>query len=157
MRKSSWQFLGSFPSLRDPTIFLLDESLVPSVARALSLVGYSVHTVDDVLGRRGVKDPEIINWCGENEAVWIHADDNARREHARLINSAKISTVWVPRPKKGLSAKQQLSRLAYKMQAIESRVAGSKRPVHLKLSASGTVDEPRVSLTDVSADQIGRG
>ena len=79
---------------------MLDESLVPGVARALSLVGYSVHNVDDALGRRGVKDPEIIHWCRENEAVWIHADDNARREHARLINAAGISTVWMPRPKK---------------------------------------------------------
>ena len=151
------RFPGSTLSPLDKPKFLLDENLAPSVAKALRLVGYSIQTIEEVFGYRGVKDPVIIKWCEDSDAVWIHADDMARREHAKLIVAAGISTVWVPRPKEGLSAKQQLSRLAYKMQAIETRVAGSRRPVHLKLSASGTVDDPRVSLTDVSADQISRG
>ena len=153
---SKRRYLGSTLSQLDQPKYLLDENLAPSVAKALRLVGYSIQTIEEVFGYRGVKDPTIIKWCEDSDAVWIHADDNARREHARLINAAGISTVWLPRKKGVLSVKQQLSRLAYKMQAIESRVGGSKRPVHLKLSDSGTTDEPRVSLKDVSADQTRR-
>ena len=58
--------------------FLLDESLVPSVAQALRLVGYDSVYVS-AIGRRGATDPEIIEWCRENAAVWIHADDRATK------------------------------------------------------------------------------
>ncbi len=150
-------YLGSVPSQRDPIIFLLDESLVPGVAKALSLVGYSVHTIEDVFGRRGVKDPEIIDWCGRNNAVWIHVDDAARREHARDISASKISTVWIRRSKAGLSGKDQLARLALKLTAIEFRLSSSRRPIHFELTASGTTEEPRVRLRDVTSDQNRRG
>ncbi len=119
----------------------------------MQAVGYRVNTVEEVFGERGIKDPQIIAWCGESGAVWIHADDNARREHAREIVTAGISTVWIPRGKYGLSIKDQLGRLAYRMQAIEQWIGASNRPVHLVLRGSGTALEPRVTLKNVSADQ----
>lgn len=133
--------------------FLLDENLSPSVATALQAVGYRVNTVFDIFGRRGVKDPEIIDWCSKNGVVWIHADDSARRDHARAIVTSRISTVWIPRSKLGLSIKDQLGRLAHKLQTIEHKVNLSNKPVHLVLSASGIAHEPKVTLKDVTSDQ----
>lgn len=68
---------GNRGSNRHNPIFLLDESLVPAVAKALSLVGYDFVDVVDALGQKGVKDPETIEWCKERRAVWVHADDRA--------------------------------------------------------------------------------
>ncbi len=70
--------LGS--NLPEP-LFLLDESLAPPVASALSLVGYRFHDVRETIAKQGVKDPEIIAWCQEHEAVWVHADDLSKSSH----------------------------------------------------------------------------
>ena len=54
----------------DNPLFLLDESLSPATARALRIVGYNIFDVETALGRKGVKDPEIIEWCWANQAIW---------------------------------------------------------------------------------------
>ena len=41
-------------------LFLLDESLVPAVAKALSMVGHNTKNLAEAIGEKGVKDPEII-------------------------------------------------------------------------------------------------
>ncbi len=98
---------GKPTSAPPSTRFLLDESLVPKVAEALALVGY-----DFVVCEKGMKDPEVIDWCRENHAVWVHADDRARREHRVLLQATGIRTIWVYRPKSGMSAREQLRILA---------------------------------------------
>ena len=55
-------------NLQNPK-FLLDESLVPAVAKVLSLVGYDFVGVVAALGQEGVKDPKIIEWCKKKRAV----------------------------------------------------------------------------------------
>lgn len=54
----------------DNPLVLLDESLPPATARALRIVGYNIFDVETALGRKGVKDPEIIEWCWANQAIW---------------------------------------------------------------------------------------
>ena len=93
--------------------FLLDESLTPAVASALRLVGYDFVDVVSQFGRREVKDPEIIDWCRENAAIWVHADDRARREHREPLQTSGIRTLWIKRPGGIMSGKEQLRILSF--------------------------------------------
>lgn len=85
---------GNLASGPDEPLFLLDESLTPAVAEALSRVGYRFVTLAAAFGRKGVEDPEIIEWCREQDAAWVHADDRARKEH-RL---PRLLQEWERRP-----------------------------------------------------------
>lgn len=98
---------GNIVSEPHNPLFLLDESLVPAVARALNAVGYRFITVLDALGAR-TGDPEIIDWCRERDAVWVHADDRARKEHRALLQRSGIRTVWVYRPHGQMTGREQL-------------------------------------------------
>lgn len=103
---------GNIVSEPHNTLFLLDESLVPAVARALNEVEYRFVTVLDVLGR-GAKDPEIIDWCREQDAVWVHADDRAKKEHRALLQRSGIRTVWVYRKQGKMTGREQLRVLSF--------------------------------------------
>ena len=98
---------GNITSSPHEPLFLLDESLTPAVADALNLVGYNFSTVYETFTDRGSLDPEIIAWCRNNGAAWIHADDRARRAHQALLQTSGIRTllvsqergrIWVRRP-----------------------------------------------------------
>ena len=93
----------------NPPLFLLDNMLNPRIAEALRLVGYNIRSVGEVFGNRpgGVKDPEIIEWCVENSAVWLTADIAAKRRHEQQTKLCSISVVWYHSPKQGWSTMQQ--------------------------------------------------
>ena len=93
--------------LHDPR-FLLDESLVSQVAEALSLVGYRIDDVVSVFQREGVTDPEIIDWCKSSTAIWINADDSARKHHKAKLQASGIRTLWVYRRKGQMTGREQL-------------------------------------------------
>ena len=88
--------------------FLLDESLVPRVAEALRLVGYRIDDVVSVFRRRGVTDPEIIDWCEANDALWINADDRARKQHKAKLRASGVHTLWIRRPRGQMTGREQL-------------------------------------------------
>lgn len=104
---------GNLDSDPNNPVFLLDESLVPVVAKALALVGYRIFDVATALGREGTLDPEIITWCREHQAVWIHADDRAKRKHKVLLETNAIRTLWVYRIGGKMSGKEQLRILSF--------------------------------------------
>ena len=63
----------------DPTdpVFLLDESLVPAVARSLQLVGYNFVDVAATFGTKGPQDPEqppIMTSFSESEVEQLALD-----------------------------------------------------------------------------------
>ena len=96
------------------TVFLLDESLDQAVAEALRLVGYGFTTVFRVFpGRTRVPDPEIIEWLHQNDSVWVHADDKAKKEHGKLVIAKNIRTLWVYRPRGMMTGAEQLRILSY--------------------------------------------
>lgn len=75
----------------------------------MRLVGYDFVTVATVFnGRNHVQDPEIIAWCRDNGAVWVHADDRARREHRALLQSSGIRTLSIQRERGSMSSREQL-------------------------------------------------
>lgn len=133
--------------LRSPR-FLLDESLTPAVADALRLVGYDIEDVVTVLdpartrGSDSIKDPEIIAWCQESEAVWIHADDRARKEHGALVVRSGIRTLWVFRPGGRMTAREQLRILAFVLPRLLERYESHPRRRHYRTTAVSPLDAP---------------
>ena len=131
--------------------FLLDESLAPRVAEALSLVGYDIWDIATVFdpdrtGRsEGLKDPEIIEWCQTTRRVWIHADDRAKKEHAALLLRSGIRTLWVQRLRGRMTAREQLRILSFVLPKLLDNFAESPSFRHYKATAANPSTTPRVS------------
>lgn len=133
---------GNLASRPDDPLFLLDESLTPAVAEALSLVGYRFATLAAAFGRKGVEDPEIIEWCREQDAAWVHADDRARKEHRALLQRSGIRTVWVYRKQGRMSSREQLRILAFVLpRLLQER---DRRPAvrHYRVTAANEYAKP---------------
>ena len=136
--------IGKRASLADNPRFLLDESLVPVVAQALALVGYEIADVESSIGRKGVKDPEIIEWCRASNAVWVHADDRARKQHRALLLTSGIRTVWVSRKRGAMSAKEQLRVLSFALPQLIRNWEESPGQRHYRVSATNEMSRPSV-------------
>ena len=123
-------------------MFLLDESLTANVARALALVEYEIRATIDVFGK-GIKDPEIIEWCSRNDAVWIHADDRAIIiEHRELILRSGIRTVWIRRKGGAMVAREQLRILSSVLPRLIRRYGEQPRTRHYRASADSEISHP---------------
>lgn len=134
------------PKSRLPKL-LIDESLSPNVAKALKLVGYESITVPEIFsGRRGVTDPDIISWCTANNAVWIHADDRARKEHGKQIIASGIASLWVYRPGGIMSAMEQLRLLSYILPDFIDKLRTQKKQCLYRVSVFGQSHRPRIRL-----------
>lgn len=134
------------PRVSDP-LFLVDESLDRNVAKALGLVKYNILAVCDAFrGRPRVTDPEIITWCRDNNAIWIHADDKARKEHKKEIVAAGIRSLWVYRPGGVMSSKEQLRMLSYKLPDLIDQLNRAPRALHYRVSAHGQESRKRIKL-----------
>ena len=132
----------------DNPLFLLDESLAPAVARALRLVGYNIVDVETAFGHKGVKDPEIIEWCRENQAVWIHADDRARRQHRAQLQTSGIRTIWVYRPQGRMTGREQLRILAFVLPKMIETLEQGLRRRHYRASATNPTSTPSFRHTE---------
>lgn len=99
---------GSHESAERNPRLLLDASLSPVVAKALASVGWHIDYVSAVFGNNDAQDPEIIDWCRKNSAVWIHADDRAKKQHKATLQTSGIKTIWVYRQRGRMSAREQL-------------------------------------------------
>ena len=133
------------PELR----FLLDESLTPVVAQALALVEYQMETVRSVWQRDGVKDPEIIAWCRENDAVWIHADDRARKVHGIELRTSGIRTLWIHRPGGAMTGREQLRILSFVLPKLAEKLREKPRVRHYKAGAANPISTPSFRPTKV--------
>lgn len=129
-------------SAPDEPLFLIDESLSRSVAKALELVGYNCDHIVTVFGKRGIKDPDIIAWCRDQGAVWVHVDDRARRQHRVQLETSGICTLWLYRKKGCMTAREQLRILAYVLPQFcrEWNQKPSKR--HYRASATSEYSRP---------------
>ena len=119
------------------------------VADALSLVGYSFTTVFSVWnGQDGIKDPEIISWCQANDTIWVHADDSAKRDHAKLILASQIRTVWVYRRDGKMSGADQLRALAFALQEIMARFRQHQTRRHYKVTVHGQLPHTAIRIDE---------
>jgi hypothetical protein len=115
----------------------VDHSLSPFVARALNLVGYNTFTFKDTeefKNRETVPDEEIILWCGAHNAIWIHADDNAKVEHKKLMEENQVKSIWVYRPNGKMSSKDQLRALSYGLPRALDRL---RKYSHVEIRVKG--------------------
>ena len=133
---------GNIISSPHEPLFLLDESLTPAVADALNLVGYKFATVYDTFTDRGVLDPDIIAWCQDNGAAWVHADDRARRAHRALLQTSGIRTLWVYRQSGRMSAKEQLRILSVVLPKLLDNWQRSPNTRHYRATATDPVSTP---------------
>lgn len=136
----------------DPTdpLFLLDESLTPAVAEALASVGYRFVTVRAVFaGRAAVEDPEIIEWCRANGAVWVHADDRARKQHRALLQRSGVRTVWVYRKRGAMTSKEQLRILSFVLPQLLERWRDRPAVRHYRVAATNDRAKPSVRGVEV--------
>ena len=64
------------------------------MAQAFTDVGFDVMSVrGEFPGRPTVPDEEIIEWLssrGQHNAIWVTADDDAQKAHAKLIMASNI-------------------------------------------------------------------
>jgi len=141
---------GNLASNPDNPLFLLDESLTPAVAKALALVGYSFMTVEDVFGQRGATDPQIIDWCQDTDAVWVHADDRARKQHGKLLQTSGIRTLWVYRKRGRMSGKEQLRILAFVLPHLAEELKNRPRSRHFRASATNDLAKPTLRPVAIS-------
>ncbi len=133
--------------------FLLDESLDPNVAKALSLVGHDIvdvkTAIDPMNDRPQILDPEIIEWCRVHGSVWIHADDRARRDHRKQLQTSGIRTLWVRRPGGRMTGREQLRILASAIPKLLDRYEKYPRRRHYWTSAPNPLSAPSVRPTDI--------
>ena len=115
---------------------------------ALSAVGFNAKGVREVLGQ-GVSDPEIIEWLGAQGGVWVHADDRAKKQHRQEMVTAQISTLWVHRPRQGMSAVDQLRAIIYVLEDYLSVLRGSRGPTHRQVLIHGQQGRQRIQLRKV--------
>ena len=135
----------------DNPLFLLDESLAPSVARALALVGYRFVNIEKAFGVRGVKDPDIIQWCGENFAVWVHADDRARRQHGKQIHASRIRTLWIYRKGGQMTAREQLRILSSVLPRLIDNFNQRPSQRHYRATAANETSNPSLRPVSISS------
>ena len=126
---------------RNPRL-LLDASLSPSVANALALVGWDIFDVSAVFGNYDTLDPEIIDWCRDNGAVWVHADDRARRQHRATLQTSGIKTIWVYRQQGRMSTREQLRILSFVLPHLIERWNDNPRQRHYRVSAPNETAKP---------------
>ena len=129
--------------------FLLDESLMPGVAKALSIVGYRIDSTVSVFQRSGTKDPEIIDWCRDNDAVWINADNRARKQHKAKLQASRVRTLWIRRPKGNMSGREQLRIISSALPIVIDRLG---KPTRRHFDASSVNELSRVTVKEAKLD-----
>lgn len=149
--KSTQQSNGKILSPRpSEPLFLLNDSLSRDVARALGFVGYNFASVFDAFsGRPRVLDPEIIDWAKDHNAVWIHADDKAKKKHRAQILGAGIRTLWIYRRRGKMSSRDQLRILSYVLPNLIEQYDKQPARLHYEASSHGQPHQSRIRLRPV--------
>lgn len=142
--------LGRIGPPPEDTIVLLDDSLSPFVADALSLVGYNATSTRNVFDSRlGVSDREIIEWASASNALWVYADDKPKRETAKAILAQGVRTLWIYRPSARMSAREQLAVIAHMLPDLLNRLASPDSvATHFRMDARGGFPRPRYTLSE---------
>ncbi|MCI0860235.1 MAG: hypothetical protein J4N81_16015, partial [Chloroflexi bacterium] len=122
-------------------------SLDRFVAESLRLVGYNFTSVhDEWASAPGIKDPVIIDGVREHNAVWVHADDSSKKDHAKLIIDNQIRTLWVYRKGGKMTGADQLRVLSYTLQQIIDNFHHWPNRRHYKLIPFGANPMMRIRI-----------
>ena len=105
-----------------------------------------VSEIDEFQGVLRVTDGKLIPWMGDRNAIWIHADDNAKREHKKLLLAHAVRTLWVYRPKGAMSSREQLRALSYVLDDFLERLRDQPRKNHYALRIHGAPHRTSIQL-----------
>ncbi len=111
------------------------------------MVGYNAFTfraLDEFRDLKGIDDEDIIPWCGEHDAIWVHADDNSKVEHKKRLETHGVKTIWLYRPKGRMSSKDQLRALTYALPRALDRL---QKYQHIAIRVKGPPPEYGYSVT----------
>ena len=129
--------------------YLLDESISRRIADALALVDVPIVTVRDQFKRAGTDDEDIVDWCGANNAVWIHADGAAYTKHTQRIRSSGTRTLWIQRPGGQMSRAELLRVIAVALPLVEQRFRENSMQLHYRVTAASPLHVPRLTTVKV--------
>lgn len=129
--------------------YVLDESISRRVARALEAVDVPIVTARDQLDRFGVDDDDILDWCGANDAVWIHADRAAYTKHRQRMQSSGARTLWIQRPGGQMSRTELLRVISFALPLMEERIQREPGNLHYRVTAASPLDIPRIERVNV--------
>lgn len=122
-------------------LYIIDHNLSYKFADVFIAVGFNVTSVMKAFpGRESVPDDEIIDWLaqrGRQNAVWVTADEEAQKVHAKLILAKDISVLWIWRPKGGLTGLQELQLLSLVIEHVTALVGAAQNPIYLRASLHG--------------------
>ena len=125
-------------------LFVLDESLAPVVAEALSLVGYDICVLS-----KETDDYDVIEYCRMNNAVWVHVDGAAYGKHRTQLIASQIKTIFINRPRSGMSGREQLRVISSAIPKFIEAQSGRPRHRHYEVKAeteTSTVRLHRINL-----------
>lgn len=126
--------------------FLLDQNLSYRFAPAFDALGFRMTSVHEAFpGQVSVPDQDQIIWLsdrGKQNAVWITADEDAQKAHAKLIAANDISALWIHWSPKGEKGLADLRLLTMVIPDVRDSVARATRPVYFR--ASWNVRRPKL-------------
>lgn len=128
---------NALSQLRLVPFYIVDENLTPIIARAIAACGFDITSVHEEFGRSNVDDTEIIEWLGKygrQQSVWITADKDASKAHAKFIIAKQNSVLWIFRPKQGLSKLQELQLLPLVIEHVTDLISATQHPLYLRAS-----------------------
>ena len=85
---------GKNDSVNNKPLFVLDENLSPKAADEMNCKGYNFRSLveKNVLGP-GKSDDEVIDWCWDNDATFVHRDKRLYTEHKKKLEEKPIKTL----------------------------------------------------------------
>lgn len=111
-----WALAQSWPR------FLIDHNNPWVFGMAFRQAGYATAAAME-LALHEQDDPDVIEFCGKNDLVWVTEDVDARRrgQYVALVRQYKVSAVILRPPSgKGWSVKMKFEVLARNIQTIEA-------------------------------------
>ncbi len=135
-------------------LYLLDANISYRFAVPFKALGYDMTSVADVClkgqlrlqGKKSAQDPDIIEWMGGQQTihgrrgVWITADWEASKVHAKLILANSICVFWICDPRNhALQAIQELQVLVMLIEQADDILTKATCPIYLR----GTMDPNR--------------
>lgn len=145
------------------TSFLIDNDLSPDIATSLRLFGFDIVPFKEVPQFQNrpdiVEDPEIINWCKDNNRVWITHDFAARRKHEGAMKAARIHVVWIrgktqpPQFQSGESATWRFYKsLVRTIDELQRILLASHGAMHFRISAK-VGSRPKIDWAESNYDK----
>lgn len=131
---------GSTPRTR----YLLDESLSRQIAFILAERGVPMRTVRDVFGSVATPDPDILDWCGVNDAVWIHSDAQAYQAHRERMLRSGARTLWLQRPEGVMTPQEQTRVIGLALPRLEQLLGELPAIRHYRVTAESPLHTPRL-------------